>query len=100
MTTVYFVRHAEPNHKWNDDRTRPLSDDGLKDRLKIIEVFENKNILKMFSSPYNRSFDTIEPLAKKLGKKIVTDEDFRERKVGINGSTIEPLSKNSGFQGT
>lgn len=24
MTKVYFVRHAQPEHNWEDDRTRPF----------------------------------------------------------------------------
>lgn len=26
MTTIYFVRHAQPEYEWVDDRTRPLTD--------------------------------------------------------------------------
>ena len=29
MTTVYFVRHAQRRRGWGDDRTCPLSDEGL-----------------------------------------------------------------------
>ena len=25
VTKVYFVRHAQPEHMWEDDRTRPLT---------------------------------------------------------------------------
>ena len=28
MTRVFFVRHAQPEHAWEDDRTRPLAKDG------------------------------------------------------------------------
>jgi 2,3-bisphosphoglycerate-dependent phosphoglycerate mutase len=93
MTNIYFVRHAEPNHKWNDDRTKPLSENGLKDRLKIIELLENKNISMMFSSPYKRSLETIEPLAQNLKLAITTDEDLRERKAGNNGNNLEMFRK-------
>lgn len=34
MTSVYFVRHADPDHSVRDDRTRPLTDDGLRDGKK------------------------------------------------------------------
>jgi len=93
MTTIFFVRHAEPNHKWKDDRTKPLSDVGIQERLEIIEILENKNISMIFSSPYKRSFDTIEPLAHKLGIEILTDEGFIERKVGKNGNNMEMFKK-------
>lgn len=35
MTTVYFVRHAEPNFQNHDDLTRELSARGLKDSTTI-----------------------------------------------------------------
>ena len=30
MTRVYFVRHAQPEHDWEEDRTRPLTEKGRK----------------------------------------------------------------------
>ena len=27
MTRVYFVRHAQPEHDWEEDRTRPLTEE-------------------------------------------------------------------------
>ena len=30
MTRVYFVRHAQPEHDWKEDRTRPLTEKGRK----------------------------------------------------------------------
>ena len=30
MTSVYFVRHAQPDISWEDDRTRPLTPTGYK----------------------------------------------------------------------
>ena len=29
MTRVYFVRHAQPEHEWEEDRTRPLTETQL-----------------------------------------------------------------------
>ena len=29
MTKVYFVRHAQPEHNWEEDRTRPLTEQDL-----------------------------------------------------------------------
>lgn len=33
MTRVYFVRHAQPEHEWEEDRTRPLMEEGKKDSV-------------------------------------------------------------------
>lgn len=40
MTRVYFVRHAQPEHEWEEDRTRLLTEEGKKDSvvLYIIEL--------------------------------------------------------------
>ena len=37
MTRVYFVRHAQPEHDWKEDRTRPLTEEGKKDSDKFTE---------------------------------------------------------------
>lgn len=68
MTHIYFVRHAEPNHSWEDDRSRPLTEEGLLDANKLIEFFKNITIDSFNSSPYKRSFDTILPTADYMQK--------------------------------
>ncbi len=82
MTRIYFVRHAEPDRSVHDDRTRPLTEEGLRDSLEVTRVLKNKNVDVIISSPYKRSMDTIGDLAKTLGKEILTDDDFRERNAG------------------
>lgn len=54
MTTIYFVRHAEPNYDNHDDMTRELSEKGLKDRSLVTEL---------------------------QGFEIEIVEDFRERRI-------------------
>ena len=39
MTRVYFVRHAQPEHDWEDDRTRPLTEEGKKDSAIVLGFF-------------------------------------------------------------
>ncbi len=82
MTRIYFVRHAEPDRSVHDDRTRPLTKEGLRDSLEVTRVLKNKNVDVIISSPYKRSMNTIGDLAKTLGKEIYTDDDFRERNAG------------------
>lgn len=85
-TEVYFVRHAQPEHIWEDDRTRPLTDEGKKDTKIVLDFLKSKEIDVFYSSPYKRSFDTIADTAAFFGKKILTDERLREREKGINGN--------------
>lgn len=86
MTRIYFVRHAQPDHKWEDDRTRPLTDEGKQDAEIVLEFLRNKEIDVFYSSPYKRSYDTIAATAAFYGKEIITDERLRERKCGADGN--------------
>lgn len=81
MRKVYFVRHAKPDFSVKDDFTRPLLQSSLSDCKKITKFLLNKNITKIFSSPYKRSIDTIKDLANSLNLKINYVYDFRERKI-------------------
>ncbi len=82
MTTVYFIRHAQSDRFVHDDRTRPLTSEGMKDTRKITEVLENSGISHIISSPYTRTIQTVTDLSEKLGLEIETEEDFRERNAG------------------
>ncbi len=63
MTKVYLVRHAQPDFDWEDDRTRPLTAEGMSDRQIVLEA------------------------AAPLHKEIVIDERLRELEKGENGNT-------------
>lgn len=94
MTTrIYFVRHAQPDHNWIDDRTRPLSEEGKCDLPIVADFFKDKQIDLFYSSPYKRSMDTIADTAIFFKKNIITDERFRERKKGKNGNNYEVFEK-------
>lgn len=80
-TTVYFVRHAEPNYHNHDDLTRELTAKGLQDCQLLIPFFKGITIDQFYSSPYKRAVDTIAPLAEQRGKAIQLVDNFRERKI-------------------
>lgn len=81
MTTVYFVRHAEPNYNNHNDALRELSANGLKDRKLVTNFFADKRIDIALSSPFKRAIDTIKDFTDLFGLHIVIIDDFRERKV-------------------
>ncbi|MDE6233599.1 MAG: histidine phosphatase family protein [Lachnospiraceae bacterium] len=93
MTKVYFVRHAQPEHMWEHDRTRPLTAEGKKDAEIVLNFLKDKKIDVFYSSPYKRSFDTIADTAAFFGKKIITDERLREREKGINSNNYGMFEK-------
>lgn len=93
MTRVYFVRHAQPEHSWEDDRTRPLTKDGVEDSKMVTKVLKNIRVHCCYSSPYKRSFETVKESAKVHNLDILTDERFRERKKGPNGNEFGMFQK-------
>ena len=86
MTRVYFVRHAQPVHSHADDRTRPLTEEGIADTSVVLETLKDKRIDAFYCSPYKRSMDTIRSTAEYYGMEIATDERLRERENGENGN--------------
>lgn len=82
MTHIYFVRHALPEHNWEDDRTRPLSEEGKDDSKKVTEALKEVSFDYAISSPYQRSMDTIMECVKGHNLELFTDDRFRER---VNG---------------
>ena len=81
MTTIYFIRHAEPNYNNHDDLTRELSAKGLEDRKLVTEYLRDKSIQVALSSPFKRAVDTIKDFADGENLLIETIDDFRERKI-------------------
>ncbi len=81
MTTVFFVRHAEPNYENHNDRLRELSPKGLQDRKRVTDFLAQQQIDAVLSSPYRRAVDTVRDFADKCGLPVQTIEAFRERKV-------------------
>ena len=81
ITKVYFVRHAKPNFQIQEDLIRPLTEEGIRDSRKITEFLKDKNITRIFSSPYKRAMDTIKDFAQNLNLNIEIIENFRERKI-------------------
>lgn len=82
MTTIYFIRHAEPNYANHDDLARELSAKGLEDRKLVTEYLQDKHIDIVLSSPYKRAIDTVKHFADNNHYTIKIIDDFRERKAG------------------
>lgn len=40
MIKIYFVRHAQPEYAWEDDRTRPLTEEGKRDCGIVLEFLK------------------------------------------------------------
>ncbi len=78
---IYLVRHAQAEW-WKADENRPLTKEGFEDANRLATLMENYSIQAIYSSPYKRAWQTIEPLAKRSGLEISMENDLRERKLG------------------
>jgi 8-oxo-dGTP diphosphatase len=66
--TFYVVRHAKAGsrgHWTGDDRQRPLSKKGIKQAEALVEILAPFPITAVYSSPFLRCVQTVEPLARK-----------------------------------
>lgn len=67
--TIYLVRHAKAGSRsdWSGtDDQRPVSKNGHRQALALAETFAGSGITRIYSSPYVRCVQTIEPLANKV----------------------------------
>ncbi|MCR8968136.1 histidine phosphatase family protein [Streptococcus zalophi] len=81
LTTIYFIRHAQPNFDNHDDSLRKLTRKGLQDSKLVTMFLKDKAIHSIYSSPYKRAIETIENFANQQQMTITTETLFRERKI-------------------
>lgn len=82
---VIFIRHAERDISVIDDeKAAPLTQKGIEQALQLVHTIKTdfSSITAIYSSPFARAIQTVEPTAKELGIKITEISDLRERKVG------------------
>lgn len=82
MKYVYFVRHSIRDFTIKEDREAPLTEEGVKLANGLTLFFLNKNISNVYTSPYLRAVQTIEPTANLLKINMVLEDNLRERTVG------------------
>ena len=85
---IYLVRHAKAGERrvWEgDDEARPLSKLGWRQSEAIAKRLAAKRVSSLYSSPYIRCIQTLQPLADRLGLEIRPDERLYE------GAAFEPV---------
>ncbi|HUH06822.1 MAG TPA: phosphoglycerate mutase family protein [Egibacteraceae bacterium] len=83
MTTIELVRHskAQSRDRWwgKPDRDRPLTEVGhAQSKALARQLAEGDPIVKLYSSPFARCLQTLEPLAGSLGLEITSEESLAE----------------------
>lgn len=76
MKTVYLVRHASAEGQPID---APLTEQGRKQALALVDFFKKKDIDLIYSSPFKRAIDTIKPLSDSKKINIIEDSRLGER---------------------
>jgi 2,3-bisphosphoglycerate-dependent phosphoglycerate mutase len=83
---IVLVRHAEPvapsdpRYEQND---RPLAEAGRRDAERLADELADDVVAAIYSSPYPRAVQTVEPLARRLGAEISLVDDLRERLLSL-----------------
>ena len=88
--STFVVRHAKAGSRsrWDgDDRERPVSASGRQQADRIAERLTDAGVRGLWSSPYRRCVETLEPLAARLGLALLTD-----RRLGEGARTADVLA--------
>lgn len=79
--TLYLLRHAAAGDrmKWQGvDAVRPLTKKGRRQVAAITSYLENAGIERIYTSPYTRCIQTVEPLAEAVGAKVIKHDALAE----------------------
>lgn len=79
--SIFVVRHAKAGsrHDWSgDDRERPLSKAGRRQTEAITARLREEAITSLWTSPYVRCVQTLEPLGRALGLEVRIDKRLAE----------------------
>jgi 2,3-bisphosphoglycerate-dependent phosphoglycerate mutase len=100
MNTFYLIRHAHAD--WEPDESRSLSVKGKRDAIQVAEILSEYPVTEIYSSPYRRALQTVEPLARLLEVKVQIVPELRERTlsggvVGDFNSAVEAAWRDPTF---
>lgn len=94
--TALLVRHGTAGNRkeWvGDDRLRPLDDKGRRQAEALAGILADQPIRRIYSSPYLRCVQSVEPLAERLGLTIDEVDELAE---GATERDVENLLRRSG----
>ena len=90
----YLIRHAEPLRisPGRPEVESPLSDRGRRAAEQLPARFVTVELEEIYSSPYRRARETVEPLARAKNLSVLEIQEFRERTLG-DGPTADGWPK-------
>jgi 8-oxo-dGTP diphosphatase len=91
----YVVRHAHAGERRNwkgPDEERPLSPKGRRQAQRLAELLADKRVKKIWSSPFLRCCQTVEPLAERLELPVEVAPELAE---GTGATGVLKLALNA-----
>ncbi len=91
----YVVRHADAGdrRRWKGpDEERPLSRKGRRQAAALAELLAASDIERIWSSPFLRCRETVEPLAERLGLPVEAAPELAE---GTGATGVLKLARNA-----
>jgi 2,3-bisphosphoglycerate-dependent phosphoglycerate mutase len=85
-TEIVLVRHALSVPRTADgpgEFTRPLTPDGLRQAYELVDALTEPSPATVWSSPYRRAIQTVQPTAEALGLPVHTHRELREWDDGL-----------------
>ncbi len=76
MKNIFLERHCQAV---GQEPEAPLTSQGTKDAIALIDFFQDKKIDAIYSSPFLRAVETIRPFADSVGLKVNLDHRLKER---------------------
>lgn len=79
--TLFLLRHAAAGDraKWEGvDAVRPITKKGKRQAAMLADYLAGRDIERIYSSPYTRCVQTVEPLAEAIGAKVIEHDALAE----------------------
>jgi 8-oxo-dGTP diphosphatase len=93
---IFLIRHADAGDRrsWvGDDSERPLDETGRHQAEALVDLVEGRDVSRIFSSPYRRCTQTVEPLA--LARRLAI-EHRQELAEGASKEDVLALLRDAG----
>ena len=77
---IYLIRHAQSHPTYRLSHSEwPLSSIGKKQAAQVADLLMPLDLTKLYSSPYVRCMQTVEPFSARTGLRIAVKDNLRER---------------------
>lgn len=90
ITNIFLVKHAHSIYG-SDELNRPLSEEGINESKKVLDLLIDENITNIISSPYKRVIQIVEKVGDYFKINIIINDKYRER--SISNGYVDDFNK-------